>query len=81
FMAANEQVGHLVDVFIRRTSLAFRGLVTEELLHEVAEVLSGPLGWNAGARAAEILHAQHVLRHFHRVETKKAEQLSRCTTS
>ncbi|MFC0455748.1 glycerol-3-phosphate dehydrogenase/oxidase [Arthrobacter liuii] len=69
FMAANEQVGHLVDVFIRRTSLAFRGLVTGELLNEVAEVLSVPLGWDASARAAEIKHAQDVLQRSHRVET------------
>jgi glycerol-3-phosphate dehydrogenase len=69
FMAANEQVGHLVDVLIRRTSLAFRGLVTGELLNEVAEVLSVPLQWDAAARAAEIKHAQDVLQRFHRVET------------
>lgn len=69
FMAAHEQVGHLVDVLIRRTSLAFRGLVTGELLNEVADVLSAALGWNAAARAAEIRHAQDVLQRFHRVET------------
>ncbi|MDQ0664202.1 glycerol-3-phosphate dehydrogenase [Arthrobacter ulcerisalmonis] len=69
FMAANEQVGHLVDVLIRRTSLAFRGLVTGELLNEVAEVLSVPLKWDASARTAEIRHAQDVLQRFHRVET------------
>ena len=69
FMAANEQVGHLVDVLIRRTSLAFRGLVTGELLNELADLLSGQLGWDAAARAAEIKHAQDVLRRFHRVET------------
>jgi glycerol-3-phosphate dehydrogenase len=68
-MAANEQVGHLVDVLIRRTSLAFRGLVTGELLNEVADVLAVPLGWNAAVRAAEIKHAQDVLQRFHRVET------------
>jgi glycerol-3-phosphate dehydrogenase len=68
FMAAHEQVGHLVDVLIRRTSLAFRGLVTGELLNEVAEVLSVPLKWDATARAAEIQHAQDVLQRFHRVE-------------
>ncbi|WP_285250204.1 glycerol-3-phosphate dehydrogenase/oxidase [Pseudarthrobacter sp. fls2-241-R2A-168] len=68
FMAAHEQVGHLVDVLIRRTSLAFRGLVTGELLNEVAEVLSVPLKWDATARAAEIRHAQDVLQRFHRVE-------------
>lgn len=68
FMAANEQVGHLADVLIRRTSLAFRGLVTVELLHEVADVLAGPLGWDAAATAAEIQAARGVLERFHRVQ-------------
>ena len=68
FMAQNEQIGHLVDVLIRRTSLAFRGLVTGELLNEVAEVLSGPLGWDAATRASEISHAQEVLKRFHGVQ-------------
>ncbi|SDT31347.1 glycerol-3-phosphate dehydrogenase [Pseudarthrobacter equi] len=69
FMAAHEQVGHLVDVLIRRTSLAFRGLVTGELLNEVADILSVPLQWDAAARSAEISHAQEVLQRLHRVET------------
>ena len=67
FMAAHEQIGHLVDVLIRRTSLAFRGLVTGELLNEVADILSGPLGWDAARRATEISHAQEVLQRFHGV--------------
>ena len=69
FMAAHEQVGHVVDVLIRRTSLAFRGLVTGELLNEVAEILAVPLHWDAAARAAEVKHAQDVLQRLHRVET------------
>lgn len=68
YMAGHEQIGHLVDVLIRRTSLAFRGLVTGELLNEVCEVLAGPLGWDAAARTAEIHHAQEVLDRFHRVK-------------
>ncbi|MEE2523352.1 glycerol-3-phosphate dehydrogenase/oxidase [Pseudarthrobacter sp. J75] len=68
FMAANEQIGHLIDVFIRRTSLAFRGLVTGELLNEAAEVLSGPLGWDRNRSTAEIKHAQEVLQRLHRVQ-------------
>jgi glycerol-3-phosphate dehydrogenase len=68
FMAGHEQVGHLADVLIRRTSLAFRGLVTGELLHEVADVLAGPLRWDAAATAAEIRAAQDVLERFHRVQ-------------
>ncbi|MGO4859506.1 glycerol-3-phosphate dehydrogenase/oxidase [Arthrobacter sp. 2MCAF14] len=67
FMAVNEQIGHLVDVLIRRTSLAFRGLVTGELLNEIAEVLATQLGWDSAKRQAEIQHAQEVLLRFHGV--------------
>ncbi|MGC7152422.1 glycerol-3-phosphate dehydrogenase/oxidase [Paenarthrobacter ureafaciens] len=67
FMAQNEQVGHLVDVLIRRTSLAFRGLVTGELLNELAAVLAGPMGWDEAARQSEVRHAQEVLQRYHRV--------------
>jgi len=68
YMAENEQIGHLIDVLVRRTSLAFRGLVTGELLNEAAEILSGPLGWDTAARTAEINHAQEVLERFHGVQ-------------
>ncbi|MCO4254122.1 glycerol-3-phosphate dehydrogenase/oxidase [Pseudarthrobacter sp. HLT3-5] len=68
FMARNEQIGHLIDVLVRRTSLAFRGLVTGELLVEVADVLSAPLGWDATAKTDEIKHAREVLERFHRVQ-------------
>jgi glycerol-3-phosphate dehydrogenase len=67
FMAANEQIGHLVDVLIRRTSLAFRGLVTGELLNEIAEILAGQFAWDTATREAEIQHAQEVLLRFHGV--------------
>jgi glycerol-3-phosphate dehydrogenase len=67
FMAEHEHIGHLVDVLIRRTSLAFRGLVTGELLNELADVLAGPLGWDSARQTDEIRHAQDVLQRFHRV--------------
>lgn len=67
FMAGHEQIGHLIDVLIRRTSLAFRGLVTAELLIELAQALAGPLGWDGVRMAQEIKHAQEVLQRFHRV--------------
>jgi glycerol-3-phosphate dehydrogenase len=68
FMAQHEQIGHLADILIRRTSLAFRGLVTGELLNEIAAVLAVPLGWDAAARATEIRHAQEILNRFHGVQ-------------
>lgn len=68
YMARNEQLGHLVDVLIRRTSLAFRGLVTGELLNELADILAPHLGWDAQVRHREIQHAQEVLARFHGVQ-------------
>jgi glycerol-3-phosphate dehydrogenase len=68
YMAGHEQIGHLVDILIRRTALAFRGLVTGELLNEVCEVLAGPLGWDVAAQSREIHHAQEVLERYHRVK-------------
>ena len=67
YMVEHEQIGHLIDVLIRRTSLAFRGLVTPELLAELAAVLAPLLGWDKAAAAAEIRHAEAVLADAHRV--------------
>ena len=70
YMVENEQVGHLIDVLIRRTSLAFRGLVTGALLAELADTLAPLLGWDAGRSAAEIKLAEKVLADAHRVHIK-----------
>jgi glycerol-3-phosphate dehydrogenase len=67
YMAAHEQVGHLVDVLLRRTSLAFRGLITAELAAEVAAGLAPHLGWTLAQVDAEIEHASEVLERFHGV--------------
>lgn len=68
YMAEHEQIGHLIDVLIRRTSLAFRGLVSAELLNEIAQILAGPLGWDEARVRDELNHARGVLKHCHRVE-------------
>ncbi len=70
FMVENEQIGHLIDVMIRRTSLAFRGLVTSELLAETAAALAGPLGWNEARVADEISHSIETLSRFHGVQVQ-----------
>ena len=70
YMVEHEQIGHLVDVLIRRTSLAFRGLVTEELLAELATTLAPLLGWDAARSAAEVELAETVLAEAHRVHVK-----------
>ncbi|PPB50296.1 FAD-dependent oxidoreductase [Arthrobacter pityocampae] len=70
YMVEHEQVGHLIDVLIRRTSLAFRGLVTGELLEELADTLAPLLGWDSARSAAEIKLAEKVLADAHRVHVK-----------
>jgi glycerol-3-phosphate dehydrogenase len=70
FMVEHEQIGHLVDVMIRRTSLAFRGLVTAELLAETANALAGPLGWSKARCQDEIHHAEDVLSRLHGVQVQ-----------
>lgn len=70
YIAEHEQVGHLVDLIIRRTSLAFRGLVSAELLAELAVALSGPLGWDEARIDYEVDHAAKVLDRFHRVQVQ-----------
>ncbi|MCQ9164397.1 glycerol-3-phosphate dehydrogenase/oxidase [Arthrobacter sp. STN4] len=70
FMVEHEQIGHLIDVLVRRTSLAFRGLVTAELLAETAAALAGPLGWPHHRVQDEIRHAQDILARFHGVQVQ-----------
>ncbi|MGN0128197.1 glycerol-3-phosphate dehydrogenase/oxidase [Arthrobacter sp. YC-RL1] len=68
YMAAHEQVGRLIDVFIRRTNLAFRGLVTKDLVSEAARCLAGPMGWDDTQTQAEIAHTISVLAGSHGVD-------------
>jgi glycerol-3-phosphate dehydrogenase len=68
WMAEREQVAHVEDVLIRRTSLAFRGLVTAELVEEVAAHLAGPLGWDVEQTRREAQRAVATLAERHRVD-------------
>lgn len=65
YLAAHEHLGMLSDVFIRRTSLAFRGLVTLELLNDVAQVLAPELGWDHEETARQVAECARVLTEDH----------------
>ena len=68
WLTRNERVVHLIDVVLRRTSLAFTGALTAPLLDELAEVVGAELGWDAGRRADEIAAARELLAERHGVE-------------
>lgn len=76
YLAQTEQVVRLVDVVLRRTSLAFTGAVTLELLEELAEVVGDVLEWKAPRRAAEVDSARLYLNDHHGIEFERAAQFA-----
>jgi glycerol-3-phosphate dehydrogenase len=73
FLAGEEQVVHLVDLLLRRTSLAFIGALTAPLLTELATLAGEVLAWTPARRAEEIASATEELveRHQVHLETVK----------
>ncbi|MFG6403414.1 FAD-dependent oxidoreductase [Microbacterium sp. P04] len=67
-LAETEQVVHLIDVLLRRTSLAFVGGMSEQTLREVAEAVAAPLGWDTDRQAEEVAQTVEILRTAHLVE-------------
>ena len=61
-LAATEDVVHLEDLLLRRTSIAFVGAGTAEAVAEAAEAIAPVLGWDA-ARTA--LQAERALDRIH----------------
>lgn len=76
WMVQHEQVGHAIDILLRRTSLAFRGLVTAELVEEVARHCAWLLGWDAQQTRGEIERAVATLASRHRMDVSRLEALT-----
>ena len=64
-LVETEQVVRLVDIVLRRTSMAFVGAVTVELLEELAEFAGEPLGWTEAQRKEEVAAAVEYLADHH----------------
>ena len=58
---------HLVDVVLRRTSIAFTGTLTAQLLDELAEIVGAELGWEPERRRAEVEATRDLLAERHGV--------------
>jgi glycerol-3-phosphate dehydrogenase len=68
FLIAAEGATRLDDLFLRRTSLAFVGHLSAELVDEVAWVMAAELGWDAERTATEIARTWQILAESHGVE-------------
>jgi glycerol-3-phosphate dehydrogenase len=76
YLVADEQVVHLVDLILRRTSVAFVGALTTPLLTELAVLAGEVLAWTPSRRAEELGTAIDELdaRHQVRLEPAKASR-------
>ncbi|MBG6058575.1 glycerol-3-phosphate dehydrogenase [Cryobacterium sp. MP_M5] len=74
YLAATESVMHLLDLVLRRTSLAFRGELSLPLLDELAAVVAPVLGWDAATRQIEVALAVDMLRETHGVRLANAPE-------
>ena len=68
YLIAAEGATRLDDLFLRRTSLAFVGHLSEELVDEVAGVMAAELGWDSERTATEIARTWQILAESHGVE-------------
>ena len=67
FLVQHEKIFHLDDFILRRSMLAMLGLVTREMIDELADVFSNTLGWDADQRAAEVARTLFILEDRHGV--------------
>ncbi len=65
FLATREQVQHLDDLLLRRTSIAWTGDARAEVIAELAEVVGEVQGWEAGRRASEVEGCREILADRH----------------
>ena len=65
FLVENERVKHLEDVLLRRTSLAWTGAVSSELLSRVSELTGEWLAWTPAQRQSELDRAARILHEDH----------------
>ena len=67
FLVQHEKIFHLDDFILRRSMLGMLGLVTREMIDELAGVFSNTLGWDADQSAAEVARTLFILEDRHGV--------------
>jgi glycerol-3-phosphate dehydrogenase len=68
YLAKAENAVRLDDFLLRRTTLAFSGLLNQERVQELAKVAAAALGWSAEQMQNEIARAWEILQFKHGVQ-------------
>lgn len=76
YLVETEYVVHLIDVLLRRTSVAFVGKTSLPALRELADVAGDVLGWDAATRDEEVAETARILRERHGVELSEDSVLA-----
>ncbi len=77
WLARNELVVRLDDMFLRRTSIAFVGAMTGDVLTELADIVGEVLGWSEHTRTNEINHAVRTLSDVHGIDLNEVSRHAR----
>lgn len=70
-LAETEQIVHLDDLLLRRTSIAFVGGVTAERIRAAADAIAPVLDWDEDRTAGEVARTIELLRTAHRIDPEK----------
>ncbi|MEV8273826.1 glycerol-3-phosphate dehydrogenase/oxidase [Microbacterium sp. NPDC077184] len=76
YLVETEYVVHLIDVLLRRTSVAFVGKTSLPALRELADVVGDVLDWDAATRDEEVAETARILRERHGVELSEDSVLA-----
>ena len=68
WIMSGEDVVHLDDLILRRTTLAKLGKISPESLEEVAQICASELGWSADQKEAEMKRYQGIMLNDHRLQ-------------
>ncbi|MCS3428024.1 glycerol-3-phosphate dehydrogenase/oxidase [Leucobacter aridicollis] len=70
-LADTEQVVHLDDLLLRRTSIAFVGGLTEARVRAAADAVATALGWDEARKTTEVERFVALMRDAHRIDIAK----------
>ncbi|GAA1567350.1 glycerol-3-phosphate dehydrogenase/oxidase [Leucobacter aridicollis] len=70
-LAETEQVVHLDDLLLRRTSIAFVGGLTEARVRAAADAVATAVGWDEARKTTEVERFVALMRDAHRIDIAK----------
>ena len=68
YLVQHEGALHVEDILVRRTSIAWLGLYSKELIREIAQVMGAELGWGDTKLKEEIARTINYLKARHNVD-------------